>query len=297
MSGIEIKLVSPENFKPGTKSATLNIFLDIESSEGPKADLGGPLSIGMTGHCAITRNKIFGHEFVFTPLAGRYSERQVNRFWMKPENVGKWNEMKERAISRVEAESQLRNLIKELRDAGWTIVIYARPLAYDFRLLTQLFTTIGIEHAYQRFEVRGEPASTKEILDQVTTAWDISQFGDSLPPQYLELTKFKELNDNSSPFGFGGLTEAIDMAQIMVGFIWGIGVGSGVYFNDLMKKVLGRETTHNALADAEDQAAVWFAFEDLRNEFVAARATGNQLVVQQVIAKIEEFFKPLPKKK
>ena len=297
MSGIEIHVPGPESYKPGSKSATLNIFLDIESSEGPKADLGGPLSIGMSGHCAITRKKIFAHEFVFTPLAGRCSERQVKRFWLKAENVGKWNEMKERAISRVEAESQLRKLIKELRDAGWTIVIYARPLAYDFRLLTQLFTTIGIEHAYQRFELRGEPASAKEILDQVTTAWDISQFGDSLPPQYLELTKFGELNDNTSPFGFGGISEAIDMAQIMAGFLWGLGVGSGVYFNDLMKKVGGSQTTHNALADAEDQAAVWFVFEDLKNALESARASGNSEAVKEITAKIEEFFKPLPKKK
>ena len=42
---------------------------------------------------------------------------------------------------------------------------------------------------------------------------------------------------------------------------------------------------------------VWFVFEDLKNALESARASGNPEAVKEITAKIEEFFKPLPKKK
>lgn len=266
---------------PAKKGDQMTIFTDVEANEGSGVRVN-PISFALVGDCKKTRRRYFAINFVFTPIAGRNSESHVKSFWSRPDTIESWRQIKAKAIPRIEAANAVRELMKRIKDAGWTTIVYARPAAYDFGLITSFFTTLGIEYAHQRFEVNGEIGTPTQILDQVLESRDLRKPEEGNP------------DDPASPFGFGGLSHVLDMAPFMLGYVAGLGLEPKIYFNDMMKKIVGRINTHDSLLDAQNHAAVWYRFEDLKDEIEAARASGDSQAFQDAVGKLKSLIEPIP---
>lgn len=162
---------------------------------------------------------------------------------------------------RLEVAEELIAIVRRIKELGWKPVIVARPVGFDFRELTAFFETLGLERLATDPAFQEGRLSSDQILAQARTGHKI---GAGIVRDYR--------NSNMvSPFGFGGQTQVIDIAQQMIGMAKGIGF-QPLHFNQVMKKVIGRDQlSHGGLQDAIDQLQTWEKVLDLSDAVHAAR--------------------------
>lgn len=238
----------------GKRYAIADIYIDLEACGGPFQSVNGTRSVGMHVRSRATNATIFEGEWCISSLAGIDCPEQIKEFWSKPANAAEWEAICAKSKPRLEVLKEIRELIQNATNDGWTIHVLARPATYDFRELTALFQTAGIEILSHRQDFLNGEMSPQSILQQICASFDLRE----PRPSY-----FTPRNMMASPFGFGGATQVTDMGQQINGAALMVGILEGVDFRKLLQKVLGRELTHNGLQDARDQAAVWWHFKQL----------------------------------
>lgn len=162
---------------------------------------------------------------------------------------------------RLEVAEELIAIVRRIKELGWKPVVVARPVGFDFRELTAFFETLGLERLATEPSFQEGRLSSDQILAQARTGHKI---GAGIVRDYR--------NSNMvSPFGFGGQTQVIDIAQQMIGMAKGIGF-QPLHFNQVMKKVIGRDQlSHGGLQDAIDQLQTWEKVLDLSDAVHVAR--------------------------
>lgn len=240
------------------------VFVDVESCGGPRQSLSGVRSVGFHVRSAADRRILFEHEWRIAPLAGIDCPFQKAAFWdAHPEQ---WNALNDHPLPRHEAIAAIRLFATEMRKLGWQLHLLARPAAYDFREITNLFETAGIDILSRRGDFLAQMMSPQAILEQACSSYDLS----APKPGH-----FDDRHMLNSPFGFGGASQVSDVGQQIVAVADMLGF-SPPDFRRLLVKVNGAELEHTALQDARDQAAVWFAFQD---GVAAFRKDGNRDVL------------------
>jgi hypothetical protein len=238
----------------GKKYAIADVYIDLEACGGPYQALNGTRSVGMHVRSRTTGVTIFEAEWCVSALAGIDCPVQVQEFWFKPANKDEWDAICAKEKPRLEVLNEIRTVVQDAVKNGWFIHVLARPATYDFRELTALFQTAGIEILSRRPDFANKEMSPQQILSQICAPFDLRE----PVPAY-----FNPRNMMASPFGFGGATQVTDMGQQINGAALMVGNHNGVDFRKLLIKVLGRELTHNGLQDARDQADVWCHFKKL----------------------------------
>jgi hypothetical protein len=265
------------NIPLGNNTRTVYISVDLEGSGGRKQALNGVCEIGAAGY---TENGelLFERLWKVHALGGIDDPTQVQGFW--GEHPARWAEINAGRRDRLEVAREIREQVTELRGRGWRVVLLCRPVGYDFRELTTFFQTLGVEllarnPAFQRGEL-----SWQQVLQQICCAYDI--FGP-------EPTYYDTRNDMESPFGFGGGSQVIDIAQSLDGCLYVLCPTRPAGFNKLLEKYLQSECnrtelTHDALQDAKDQAAVWFRVKLAIDAYrVLDKSVRGSLLTQQPV--------------
>lgn len=259
----------------GKKYAILDVHVDCEAAGGPGSEPGEAgqelselVSVGMVMVASETETVLHLQEFCLEPLVGRLSKVQVESFWSNAKNAAEWASICEHSRPRLAMLEAIRALLKQCTDLGWTLMFYARPVAFDWSTLKQAFTTAGVEIASKRIEM--EELSPKQLFDQLCTPYSLAP-GQPRPDYYTK--------DNKTcfPFGFGGATQATDIGQRMAetAFLFGI---ESFDFRKPLSRLHQRELTHNGLQDALDQAKVWYQYRRLVREWKAMRSALSQFV-------------------
>lgn len=263
--------------KIGGKSyAVLDVHIDCEAAEGPGREpgetgqeLSALIAVGMVFIASKQEKFLHQEEFCLEPLANRVSSEKVETYWKDPKNVKEWESIRERSRSRLETLDAIRALLKQFTDCGWTLMFFARPVAFDWTTLKQAFTTAGVEIASKRLKT--EQLSQDQLLDQICTPYSLAP-GQPRPDYYTK--------DNKScfPFGFGGGTQATDVGQRMAETAFLLGIES-FDFRRSLQRLHDRLLTHNGLQDAVDQAKVWYHYRHLLEEWKEARSALSRFVI------------------
>jgi len=236
------------------KYAVADVYIDLEACGGPYQSVNGTRSIGMHVRSRATGLTIFEKEWYPSALADIDCKLQTITYWNQPQNRAEWGLICSKTQPRLHVIEEIRDVMATARKAGWTIHLLARPAPYDFRELTAVFQTAGIEILSQREDFNAGSMAPADILAQICAPFDLRK---DMP------THFDARNMMASPFGFGGATQVTDIGQQINGAALVLGINNAVDFRKLLQKVLGRELTHNGLQDARDQADVWIHFQKL----------------------------------
>lgn len=257
----------------GKSYAILDVHVDCKAAGGPGKEPGEAgqelselVSVAMVFVTNKTETILHQEEFCMEPLVGRLSKVKIESFWSEPKSAGKWASICERSRPRLKTLDAIRALLKQFTDLGWTLMFFARPVAFDWAVLKQAFTTAGVEIANKRLKT--ETLSNQQLFDQLCTPYSLAP-GQSRPNYYTER------NTSCFPFGFGGATQATDIGQRMAETAFLLGIES-FDFRRVIARLHNRQLTHNGLQDALDQAKVWYEYRRLVREWQDMRTALGQ---------------------